>query len=41
MPIYTDADCDLSIIQSKNVLIIGLGNQGLAQAKNLKDSGKI
>lgn len=41
MPIYTDSDCDLAIIQSKNVLIIGLGNQGLAQARNLKDSGVI
>jgi ketol-acid reductoisomerase len=41
MPIYTDTDCDISIIKEKNVLIIGLGNQGLAQARNLKDSGVI
>lgn len=37
--IYYDKDCDLSIIQSKKVAIIGYGSQGHAHALNLKDSG--
>ncbi len=37
--IYYDKDCDLSIIKSKNVAIIGYGSQGHAHANNLKDSG--
>ena len=36
---YHDADADLSLIQSKNVAIIGYGSQGHAHALNLKDSG--
>ena len=39
MNIYYDKDCDLSIIQSKKVCIIGYGSQGHAHACNLKDSG--
>ena len=39
MQIYYDKDCDLSIIQSKKVAIIGYGSQGHAHANNLKDSG--
>ena len=39
MNIYYDKDCDLSIIQSKKVTIIGYGSQGNAHANNLKDSG--
>lgn len=39
MNIYYDKDCDLSIIQSKKVCIIGYGSQGHAQANNLQDSG--
>lgn len=39
MNIYYDKDCDLSIIQSKKVAIIGYGSQGHAHALNLKDSG--
>ena len=39
MKIYYDKDCDLSIIQSKKVTIIGYGSQGHAHANNLKDSG--
>ncbi|HEX4938821.1 MAG TPA: ketol-acid reductoisomerase [Candidatus Kapabacteria bacterium] len=39
MKIYYDKDCDLSIIQSKKVAIIGYGSQGHAHANNLKDSG--
>src|SRR5438477_10529601 len=37
--IYYDADTDLSIVQNKRLAIIGFGNQGAAQAKNLRDSG--
>ena len=37
--IYFDKDADLSLIQSKKVAVIGYGNQGRAQALNLKDSG--
>jgi ketol-acid reductoisomerase len=36
---YYDKDGDLSLIQQKNVAIIGYGSQGHAHALNLKDSG--
>ena len=39
MNIYYEKDADLSLIQSKNVAIIGYGSQGHAHANNLKDSG--
>ncbi|MCK9237874.1 ketol-acid reductoisomerase [Thiopseudomonas acetoxidans] len=39
MQVYYDKDCDLSLIQSKKVAIIGYGSQGHAHACNLKDSG--
>ena len=39
MQVYYDKDCDLSIIQSKKVAIIGFGSQGHAHAANLQDSG--
>ncbi len=39
MNIFYDKDCDLSIIKSKKVAIIGYGSQGHAHANNLKDSG--
>ena len=39
MQVYYDKDCDLSIIQSKKVAIIGYGSQGHAHACNLKASG--
>lgn len=39
MNVYYDKDCDLSIIQSKKVAIIGYGSQGHAHALNLQDSG--
>ncbi len=38
-PIYHDSDADLSIVQNKRLAFIGYGNQGAAQAKNLRDSG--
>ncbi len=34
-----DKDCDLSLIRSLKVTIIGYGSQGHAHANNLKDSG--
>src|SRR6266571_6871618 len=37
--VYFDADADLSIVQTKRLAFIGYGNQGAAQAKNLRDSG--
>ncbi len=37
--IYYDKDCDLSIIKSKKVAMIGFGSQGHAHAENLRDSG--
>ncbi|HEY5711442.1 MAG TPA: ketol-acid reductoisomerase [Allosphingosinicella sp.] len=39
MRVYLDADADLAPIRSKRVAIIGYGNQGRAQALNLRDSG--
>ena len=39
MNIYYDKDCDLSIIQSMKVAILGYGSQGHAHANNLKESG--
>jgi len=37
--IYYDADADLSYIKDKMIVFIGFGNQGAAQAQNLRDSG--
>ncbi len=37
--IFGDEDADLDVLQEKTVAIIGYGNQGKAQAKNLRDSG--
>jgi ketol-acid reductoisomerase len=37
--VFLDADADLSLIRSRRVAIIGYGNQGRAQALNLRDSG--
>ena len=39
LKVYYDADCDLSLIKSKTVAIVGFGSQGHAHAQNLKDSG--
>ena len=37
--VYGDKDCDLSLIRSKKVAMIGFGSQGHAHAENLRDSG--
>src|SRR3982751_3552908 len=39
MRVYYDDDCDLSLVRARRVALIGYGNQGRAQALNLKDSG--
>ncbi len=37
--VYYDKDCNLDIIKSKIVAMIGFGSQGHAHAENLRDSG--
>lgn len=37
--VYYDKDCDLSLIKSKKVAMVGFGSQGHAHAQNLRDSG--
>ncbi len=37
--IYGDEDADLDTLSDKTIAVIGYGNQGEAQAKNLRDSG--
>ena len=39
MRVYFDADADPALIRARRVAIIGYGNQGRAQALNLRDSG--
>jgi ketol-acid reductoisomerase len=39
MELLKDADIDPSPLADKRVAILGYGNQGRAQALNLKDSG--
>ena len=39
LQISYDKDCDLEIIKSRKVCVIGYGSQGHAHALNLKDSG--
>ena len=39
MKIYTDADASLEPLNGKTAAILGYGNQGRAQALNLRDSG--
>jgi len=37
--VYRDADIDRTLVQRRRVAIVGYGNQGRAQALNLRDSG--
>jgi len=37
--IYHDADADPAVLEGRTIGIIGYGNQGRAQARNLRDSG--
>ncbi|KAF8905547.1 hypothetical protein CPB84DRAFT_1814170 [Gymnopilus junonius] len=37
--IYYDSDADLSLLRDKQIVFLGFGNQGAAQAQNLRDSG--
>ncbi|EJD04103.1 IlvN-domain-containing protein [Fomitiporia mediterranea MF3/22] len=37
--IYHDSDADLAYIKDKTIVFLGFGNQGAAQAQNLRDSG--
>lgn len=39
MRVYYDRDCDINLIKSKKVAIVGYGSQGHAHAQNLHDSG--
>ncbi|HEX8513056.1 MAG TPA: ketol-acid reductoisomerase [Allosphingosinicella sp.] len=39
MHVYRDEDADLGLIRDRRVAVIGYGNQGRAQALNLRDSG--
>ncbi len=39
LKVYYDKDCDLGLIKSKKVAVIGFGSQGHAHAENLRDSG--
>jgi len=37
--VYYDQDANLDLLRDKTIAIVGFGNQGHAQAQNLKDSG--
>ena len=39
MKAFYDKDCDLSLVKSKKVVVVGYGSQGRAHAMNLRDSG--
>src|ERR1043165_1347851 len=39
MHVYRDEDADLALIRGRRAAVIGYGNQGRAQALNLRDSG--
>ncbi len=39
LTVYYDKDCNLDLIKSKKVAMIGFGSQGHAHAENLRDSG--
>lgn len=37
--IFYDSDADLDILKDKTIVFLGFGNQGAAQAQNLRDTG--
>lgn len=37
--VYYDSDADLSVLKGETIAIVGYGNQGRAQAQNMRDSG--
>ena len=37
--IYHDEDAQLDVIRGETIAILGYGNQGNSQARNLRDSG--
>ena len=37
--IYYDSDANIDILKGRKIAIIGYGNQGRAQALNMRDSG--
>ena len=39
MKFYGKDDCDINLLKSKKVAMLGFGAQGSAHAQNLKDSG--
>ena len=39
MKAFYDADCNLDLVKSKKVVVVGYGSQGRAHAMNLRDSG--
>ena len=39
MRVYRDEDADLSVVRGRRLAVLGYGNQGRAQALNLRDSG--
>src|SRR5438094_9930724 len=39
MKVFYERDADLAVLKDKSISVIGYGNQGRAQALNLRDSG--
>lgn len=39
LPVYYDADCDIGLVSSRRVAVVGYGSQGRTHALNLRDSG--
>ncbi|NIN70096.1 MAG: NAD(P)-binding domain-containing protein, partial [Anaerolineae bacterium] len=40
MRVYHDQDANLGLLEGRTIAVIGYGNQGRAQALNLRDSGQ-
>ncbi|HKQ48051.1 MAG TPA: ketol-acid reductoisomerase [Phycisphaerae bacterium] len=39
LPVYYEADADLSVLRSRTIAVLGYGSQGQAHAQNLRDAG--